>query len=91
MNDDYQPIVKVAPVYPRRALSRGITGYVIVEFTVDEKGNVVKPVVIEASPEGIFDQSAINAVLRFKYKPRLVNGEAVKVSGVQNRMNFMLQ
>ena len=44
---DYLPIVKVHPQYPRRALSRGFTGYVFVEFTVTELGRVKDPVVIE--------------------------------------------
>ena len=37
---EYLPIVKVAPVYPRRALQRGIEGFVIVEFTVTKQGAV---------------------------------------------------
>ena len=45
------------------------------------------PVVVEAEPEGIFDQAAMDAVLKFKYKPR-ADGEAVEVDGVRNRMTF---
>lgn len=85
---EYLPIVKVAPVYPRRALQRGIEGYVIVEFTVDKTGAVRRPIVIEAQPEGLFDRAAMDAALKFKYKPRVVNGEATEVSGVQNRITF---
>lgn len=85
---EYLPIVKVAPVYPRRALQRGIEGYVIVEFTVTKQGSVRDPVVIEANPPGIFDRAAMDAALKFKYKPRVVNGEAAEVSGIQNRISF---
>jgi len=85
---DYLPIVKVAPIYPRRAQSRGIEGYVIVEFTVSETGLVVDPKVVEAKPEGIFDQAAMNAALKFKYKPRVVDGVAMAVVGVQNKISF---
>jgi len=85
---DYLPIVKVAPIYPRRAQSRGIGGYVIVEFTVSKNGSVVNPKVIEAKPEGVFEQSAMNAVLKFKYKPRVVDGVAMSVTGVQNKISF---
>ena len=35
---DYLPIVKVAPIYPRRALSRGVEGYCIVEYNVTRAG-----------------------------------------------------
>ncbi|MBS3797608.1 MULTISPECIES: energy transducer TonB [unclassified Pseudoalteromonas] len=85
---EYLPIVKVSPVYPRRALSRGIEGYVIVEFTVTKQGTVRDPKVLKAEPESIFDRAAMDAALKFKYKPRIVNGEAVEVGGVQNRISF---
>lgn len=87
---EYLPIVKVAPVYPRRALQRGIEGFVIVEFTVTKQGSVRDPIVVEANPEGIFEQAAIDAALKFKYKPRVVNGEPTEVSGVQNRITFQI-
>nr|WP_283631317.1 energy transducer TonB [Alteromonas macleodii] len=87
---EYLPIVKVAPVYPRRAVSRGIEGYVIVEFTVTKQGAVRDPIVVEANPSGIFEQAAIDAAMKFKYKPRVVNGEATEVSGVQNRITFQI-
>ena len=87
---EYVPIVKVAPVYPRRALQRGIEGYVIVEFTVTKQGSVKDPVVIEADPPGIFDRAAIDAALKFKYRPRMINGEPAEVSGIQNRISFEL-
>jgi protein TonB len=88
---DYLPIVKVAPIYPRRALSRGIEGYVIVEFTVTKNGSVKAPVVIEAQPENIFNQSAIDAALKFKYKPRVIDGVFSEVSGVQNKITFKMR
>ena len=87
---EYLPIVQVAPVYPRRALQRGIEGFVIVEFTVNTIGAVKEPYVIEAQPQGIFEQAAIDAAKKFKYKPRVVNGVATEVSGVQNRITFKI-
>jgi protein TonB len=87
---EYLPIVKVAPVYPRRALSRGLEGYVIVEFTVTKQGTVSAPKVIKAEPADIFNQAAIDAALKFKYKPRVVDGEAVEVAGVQNKITFQI-
>jgi len=87
---EYLPIVKVSPVYPRRALQRGIEGFVIVEFTVTKQGAVKDVFVIEANPEGIFEQAAMDAAKKFKYKPRVVNGEPAEVSGVQNRITFQI-
>ncbi len=88
---EYLPIVKVAPVYPRRALTRGIEGYVILEFTVTRMGTVMNPVVIEAKPTGIFDRAALQAALKFKYKPKVVNGEPIEVRGVRNIIRFELE
>lgn len=88
---EYLPIVKVAPQYPRRALSRGIEGYVIVEYTVTKQGTVKDPVVIEAQPESIFNEAAIKSALRYKYKPRVVNGEPVEVGGVRTKINFNIE
>lgn len=85
---DYLPIVKVAPIYPRRAQSRGIQGFVIVEFTVTTNGSVRDPIVVQAEPEGVFDRAAMDAALKFKYKPRVVDGEPTEVSGVQNKISF---
>jgi protein TonB len=85
---DYLPIVKVAAVYPRRAQSRGIEGFVIVEFVVTKTGAVSQAIVVKAEPEGVFDRSALDAVAKFKYKPRVVDGVAMEVAGVQNRITF---
>ncbi len=87
---EYLPIVKVAPVYPRRAQTRGIEGYVLLQFTVTKTGAVVDPVVVEAQPPGIFDRAAMNAALKFKYKPKVVNGEPIDVAGVLHRLTFEL-
>jgi protein TonB len=87
---EYLPIVKVAPVYPRRAQTRGIEGYVLLEFTVTKTGAVRDPHILESKPPGIFDRSALNAALKFKYKPKVVNGEPIDVAGVKNRITFEL-
>lgn len=88
---DFLPMVKVPPQYPRRALRNGIEGWVIVSFTVTTDGSVRNPKVVDGKPKGVFDQSAINAVMKFKYKPRMVAGQAVEVQGVQNKFTFKLK
>ena len=87
---EYLPIVKVKPIYPRRAQTRGIEGYVLLEFTVTKTGAVADPRVIESEPPGIFDRAAVNAALKFKYKPKVVNGEPIDVAGVPHRITFEL-
>lgn len=88
---EYLPIVKIAPQYPRRALSKGIEGYVILEYTVTKQGMVKDPIVIEAKPAGTFDEAAIKSALRYKYKPRVVDGEPIEVSGVRTIINFQIE
>jgi len=87
---DYLPIVRVAPVYPARALSRGVQGYVDMMFTVTTTGTVKDPVVT-FSTSSLFDRAATRAVLKFKYKPRVVDGVPVEVAGVTTRIRFMLE
>lgn len=88
---EYLPIVKVAPIYPSRAQSRGIEGWVLLKFTVTETGAVRDPVVLEAQPEAIFDDAAKKAVLKFKYKPRVENGRPIEVPEVQHLITFKLE
>lgn len=88
---EYLPIIKVAPIYPRSAAQRGIEGFVVLEFTVNEAGAVLEPVVINAEPPGIFDRAAIDAAKKFKYKPKIVDGKPVAVSGVKNLIRFELE
>lgn len=84
---EYLPIVKVAPVYPSRALSRGLEGYVIVEFTVTQTG-ATKDVVVVESTSSLFERAAVDAAYKFKYKPRVIDGVAVEVPGVRNKITF---
>ena len=88
---EYLPIVKVAPLYPESAASRGIEGYVLLEFTVTESGATANPIIIESQPAKVFDTAATRAVLKFKYKPRVENGRPVSVSGVRHVITFKLE
>lgn len=88
---EYLPIVKVAPIYPRRAQSRGITGYCIVEYTVTTSGAIRDPMAVDCQPSGVFDKASVKASLKFKYKPRVVDGEAIEVAGVRNKFTYELE
>jgi len=87
---DYLPIVRVAPVYPARALSRGLEGFVDLSFTVTATGTVKDPIVLQ-STSSLFERAATRAVLKFKYKPRVVDGIPVEVPGVKTRISFQLE
>jgi len=89
---EYLPIVKILPIYPRRAISRGIEGYVILEFTITKIGIVKDIKVVESKPDTtIFHKAAIRAAEKFKYKPRVIDGQAVDVTGVKNKITFRLE
>jgi protein TonB len=87
---EYLPIVKVAPIYPSRAASRGLEGHVIVEYTVTRTGTTRDIVVVE-STSSLFDRAAVDSAAKYKYKPRVINGEAVEVPGVRTIIRFELE
>lgn len=74
---DIIPVVLVRPMYPREAAMRGQEGWVKVEFTITAAGTVKDPRVVDAKPPGIFNREAIRAILRWKFKPRVIDGVAV--------------
>ena len=89
---DYLPIVKVAPIYPQRALSRGIEGYCVVQYTVTRNGTIRDPVIVESMcTSSLFQNASLQASLKFKYKPRVIDGQAVEVPGVQNKFTYEIQ
>lgn len=74
---DIIPVVVIRPMYPREAALGGIEGWVKVEFTITAIGTVQDPQVIDADPPRIFNREAIRAILKWKFKPRVVDGVAV--------------
>ena len=86
---DVLPIVRIDPQWPREALVEGIEGYVIVEVIIAADGSVASAVVIESVPRRLFDRNVIRAVLKWKFKPRIINGVAVERRAIQ-RLDFSL-
>lgn len=89
------PIVKIAPQYPGEALKRKVQGYVVVEFTVDEKGQTLNHHVVEGKDVNgvdtdVFNEAAIRAAQKLKFKPRIVDGKPVEVRGVSHKFTFEL-
>ena len=84
------PLVRVQANYPRRALDRNISGWTVVAFTIDATGIVQDPYIIEAEPVGYFERETLKAIKKFRYKPKVVNGQAQESHG-QFRMVFSLE
>jgi len=80
---DVVPLVRINPQYPRDAAMNQIEGYVTIEFTITETGSVRNPRVIDARPPRVFDREAIRAILRWKFKPRIIDGVAVERQATQ--------
>jgi periplasmic protein TonB len=70
-------VVHVAPEYPQIARASRVQGVVIVEATIDSRGNVESAVVLRSIP--LLDQAALDAVRQWKFTPTLLNGTAVPV------------
>jgi len=89
-NQSYFPIYKKSPVYPKSALRQRKEGYVIVEFTVDEKGLVRDPRVVVTEGDKAFEQPSLDVVRTFRYAPRFIDGQPVAVEGVRNKLYFSI-
>ena len=90
VDGDALAIVRTLPKYPKLALWRGIEGWVLLEFTISPNGKAMNPVVIDSDPAGIFDRSAINAVQKWKYRPKTEEGRAVPRPGVRQMITFQI-
>lgn len=84
---DYELVQAVGPAWPARA--GWIEGQVVVSFTISATGAVKEPVVVSSSGS-MFHRAAIRAILKYRYKPRVVDGQPVEVTGVTKTVVFKL-
>ncbi len=70
------PVRTVAPEYPMELRREGVSGVVMVKCTIDVQGNVVDPE-IEKSSNGAFEQPALAALKKWKFKPAKQDGNPV--------------
>jgi len=85
------PLVRVNPLYPPRAQSRGIEGWVLLQFTISPQGTTKDIEILDADPKGYFERAAKDAVQKYKYKPRIEDGVAVDWPGVQLVISFEIE
>lgn len=72
-----EPISQASPVYPRELSKARIDGRVVIAFIVNEDGRVEDPRVASSTrPE--FEQPALDAIRRWRFKPGMKEGEAVR-------------
>ena len=89
IDTERRPIHRVEPIYPVSEQRRGREGDVTVEFTITEDGNVIDIEVIEATSSA-FASAAVRAVQRWRYAPKVVNGQAIAESGVKVTLSFRM-
>jgi protein TonB len=80
-------IVRVQPVYPPAAAARGLEGWVLVEFDVRPDGGVANAFIVDSSNH-MFEKAALDAVYRFRFKARVVDGVPQLTAGLQNLFRF---
>lgn len=90
-NQQAMPLFRVQPNYPPRAMRRGLEGYVVVRFTISPSGRPQDLSVVEANPPRVFEREALRALRKWKYEPKVVNGEAVAQPGQQIKLEFNLR
>jgi protein TonB len=88
---DVIPLVRINPEYPSRAQQRGIEGWVQVSFTITPAGTVADQKVVDADPKGLFERAALDAIARWKYNPKVVDGRAMERRGVMVVLTFKLE
>lgn len=83
-------ISKAPPLYPSSAKRHNIEGWVKVKFVVDEQGQVDRVSVLDAEPEGVFDQAVLRCISGWRFKPGTKGGVTVKAL-VEQTITFKLE
>ena len=82
--DTKPKVLKRAPiVYPELARKQGISGYVIMNVLINENGDVEDVVIVESSPEEIFDLKAESTIRQWQFDAATYNGRKVKAWAMQ--------
>ena len=85
-----QAIVTIPPVYPERCKGRGAQGVVIVEFDVNEIGDVINPRII-SSADSCFDSTVLRTIARWKFAPATRNGNPIIQRNLRRAFRFELE
>ncbi len=90
-DSDPVPVVRVNPQYPPRAAERGTEGWVELAFTISASGTVQDAEVTKSRHGKVFDRAALRAVRRWKYNPKIKDGNPVERHGLTVRLEFHLE
>lgn len=90
-NQQAMPLFRVEPNYPPRAMRRNLEGYVVVRFTIAPSGRPQDLTVVDANPPRVFEREALRALRKWKYEPKVVDGNTVAQPGQQVKLEFNLR
>jgi protein TonB len=85
------PYFRAPPEYPPAAQTKGVEGWVQVQFSISAAGTVKDAFVVDASPRGTFEDAALKAIARWRYQPKIDGGVAVERVGLQTIIRFELK
>ncbi len=84
-----QPRSQAQVTYPPKAKRKGVTGYVTLNLLINAEGEVEQVQVLEAEPQGVFEEAAEEAVKQWRFTPARYEGREVRVWARQ-RIRFDL-
>ncbi|OGA41540.1 MAG: hypothetical protein A3G24_16070 [Betaproteobacteria bacterium RIFCSPLOWO2_12_FULL_62_13] len=73
-----EQINEVDLLYPRRAYALRTKGEVILRIFISDEGTIDEVSILDASPPGVFEEAALEAVLALRFKPAQKYGRNVK-------------
>lgn len=83
-----RPVVRINPKYPIEAMNNGIEGYVVLSFNINEIGQVFNINIIDAEPKRIFNRAAKQALKKWKYQAKVVDGQAIAQENLTVKLDF---
>jgi len=84
---DAQPLVRMPGKVPDRALRDGKSGHCKMRFDVNTSG---VPFNINAyfCTHSMFERESVRATGKFKYRPKIVDGNSVEMRGVETKITY---
>lgn len=84
------PIFRVNPKYPITAMNKGIEGWVTLSFSIGKLGEVIDVEVIDAEPKRLFNKAAKQALKKWKYRAKFVDGQPVIQKNLAVKLDFAM-
>ncbi|MGB0334968.1 MAG: energy transducer TonB [Opitutales bacterium] len=82
-------VKQVAPLFPVEARRRGLSGYAVAQFIIDQRGGV-RDVIIISSSDSVFNKPTIEAIRQWKFTPGEKGGRIV-TTRAEARMPYQIQ